>query len=457
MPGHFDPAAFPALATLVARLPELAGPASFSAGRDYLKKGLVKPGVVAGTVAHASVTGSTEYRVSITLDDDAKVTCSCPAHRRNKHCKHVVAVCLSLAERPAGYGVTEAVAAPSAAKPATRARAKGEGNAKLRAEEERKRNQEAGLALVDKLLEELTAAGIGNLGEEQRALLSSAADTVRGLKLRRLGNRLQELRLLAEPRSKGSEDSERGARLLLDIALTRQAVGAYLQGGLPGPSPLADELVGKTWRDSELEKIGGLNLVCVGREHEIEGEFKIDSSYLLDLEGGTIYVERQITPMGIRGGQPSDRTFRYRVDEAGLYPGQGPRRIKLMAARVEPLTGADVQRALNAATTQIILLRQRLLERARLPLTDRQEFVLFRPEQLVRGHGGFAALDRSGTSLPITLPDNAERSVHSVMPEPGSFALGGILHQTERGMALRSLAVFGHLRGTSGPRYPDVS
>ncbi|HLN64859.1 MAG TPA: SWIM zinc finger family protein, partial [Symbiobacteriaceae bacterium] len=100
----FNPGAHPKLAELSERLRELAGDAAFKAGRDYLKKGLVKQGVVAGTTAYATVTGSTEYRVSVAFGETEKVTCTCPAHRRAKYCKHVVAVAAALVDSPASFG-----------------------------------------------------------------------------------------------------------------------------------------------------------------------------------------------------------------------------------------------------------------------------------------------------------------------------------------------------------------
>jgi uncharacterized Zn finger protein len=81
-------------------LRDLAGDAAYQAGRDYLRKGLVKQGAVAGTTAYATVSGSTDYRVSVAFSDEPKVTCTCPAHRRKRYCKHVVAVCGALLERP---------------------------------------------------------------------------------------------------------------------------------------------------------------------------------------------------------------------------------------------------------------------------------------------------------------------------------------------------------------------
>jgi uncharacterized Zn finger protein len=68
----FEPAAYPTLIELGGRLRELAGDASYQAGRDYFRKGLVKQAALAGTTAYASVSGSTDYRVSVGFGQEVK-------------------------------------------------------------------------------------------------------------------------------------------------------------------------------------------------------------------------------------------------------------------------------------------------------------------------------------------------------------------------------------------------
>ena len=55
----------PALADLGSRLRQLAGDAAYQAGLAYFRKGVVKDGSVAGSTAYATVSGSTDYRVSV--------------------------------------------------------------------------------------------------------------------------------------------------------------------------------------------------------------------------------------------------------------------------------------------------------------------------------------------------------------------------------------------------------
>src|SRR3954469_4786569 len=196
-PTTFDPAAHAPLTDLGGRLRELAGDAAYKAGRDYLRKGNVQDGAVAERVAHATVKGSTEYRVTVSFPtvESTKVSCTCPAHRRSKYCKHVVALCTALLEQPTTFAVLDVLPEPPTPKKAAR-RAK---TATAKAEPAAMRA--AGLEVLDRLLVELTDGGLAQLGPEKVALVEQCAELVRALKLRRLGNLLMQLRRAMTGRS----------------------------------------------------------------------------------------------------------------------------------------------------------------------------------------------------------------------------------------------------------------
>ena len=104
--GRAASVAGPALADLGSRLRQLAGDAAYQAGLAYFRKGVVKDGSVAGARPTPPSADRTDYRVSVACAQatrrsprggrTVKVTCTCPAHRRNRYCKHVVAVCTAL-------------------------------------------------------------------------------------------------------------------------------------------------------------------------------------------------------------------------------------------------------------------------------------------------------------------------------------------------------------------------
>ena len=113
MPGaRFDANAYPSLLQLIERLRELSGDAAHRAGRDYLRGTSLTQGAVAGSIASAVVIGTTEYRVTLNFETEPVPSCTCPANRRNKYCKHVVAICLALVEKPDLFTIVERVLPP---------------------------------------------------------------------------------------------------------------------------------------------------------------------------------------------------------------------------------------------------------------------------------------------------------------------------------------------------------
>jgi hypothetical protein len=509
-PTQFDPAAHPPLNDLGGRLRELAGDAAYKAGRDYLRKGRVQDAAVAETAAYATVKGSTEYRVTVAFPsvETTKVTCTCPAHRRNKYCKHVVAVCTALVEQPAAFSVIDALPEPPSVKKSAPRKRGAAAAAKVDPAEMRA----AGLGVLDRLLTELADGGLAQLGPEKAALIEQCAELVRALKLRRLGNLLMQLqRAIADPgvlaapnlrallaaapapipgnlaaaiqNRRGDPDAGRGAafaRLLLDLYLCRAATGAHLEGKVALDPRLAEDLVGKTWRAEELEPVAGLELVQVALTHENDGEFVVETSYLVDLASAEIYAERQITPARLRSAPPkAHHRVRLVVEEAGLYPGLAPRRIRLGRARRAPLRVEDVERLVAGAATDLAEVQRRLVERAAVPFGRPEVAVLFRPAMLLAPpwHGKnvdprtperaalpvdetVGALDGAGRFLTVTLFGFSADGLAAATAAGEPFALFGIATLRESGLTLRCQSVVGAIppgasRGASGRIYPE--
>jgi hypothetical protein len=460
----FDPAAHTPLTDLGDHLQELAGTAAYRAGRDYLRKGKVQDGAVAVSSAHATVKGSTDYRVTVSFPsiEATKVSCTCPAHRRSKFCKHVVALCTALLEQPAAFAVLDVLPEP----PQTKRAPVRRGTAAKKPEPAQMRT--AGLEVLDRLLTELTDGGLMQLGPEKVALIEQCAELVRALKLRRLGNLLMELRraVAAQAGPGGAAagvDGATFARLLLDLYLCRAATGAQIAGAVTLDPRLAEDLVGKTWRAEELEPVAGLELVQVAATIESDGEFTIESSYLVNLASLAIYVERQITPVRLRGNPKTQHRVRLAVDEAGLYPGLAPRRIRLGRSRREVLRAEDVERLVQGATGDLSEIQRRLIERAAVPFGEPEVAVLFRPCLLLgptskdtnnqaqsqpARRGARAAHDRTigavdgtGRFMRVTAPGSVADELAVIGQAPGTCALFGLARQGETGLVLRCLSV----------------
>lgn len=438
-----------ALRDLGGQLAELAGAAAFAAGLAYLRKGAVADRTISPSAASAIVTGSTQYRVSVKLAD-AVVRCTCPAHRRNKHCKHVVALVAALLQQPETF---QEVADSEPPVPEKSPRPKREGRSGARKAEERAALRASGLGLVDRLLEEVTTVGLDNVGAEQRALLGNAAETVKALKLRRLGNLLQELRMSLDDAGRDPADRSAG-RLLTEIALTRRAVGAALDGSVTLDPVAAEELIGKTWRDADLERVSDLELLAVGSSAESSAEFRVESTFLLDLASGRLLVERQITPRGIRAKPMPPRRLLLLVDHAGLYPAPPDlpgRRVKLLATRQAPLTRDHVDRALGLAQSKLAPVRAAARAGLDDPFAAHELPVLFRPSDLLVRNGEIAARDADGAVLPLTVTGPRGRRWTHDLPDPDSFALLLLVGITGGELTARCVGAFGHLAGDAGP------
>lgn len=455
MAETFDPTVYPALVTLGEQIRALAGESSYRAGRDYLRRSKISNTTVSDREAHAEVQGSSTYRVSIAFDGAAaKVTCTCPAHRRAKHCKHVVTVSLALVEQPRLFRIVPRTDMPVAA-PTPRKRR--DPSAKLKAEALKEQQRQAGLALVDRLLVELSSSGLGGLGPEQVALLGSVVETVHGLKLRRLGNALSGLRRLVVEGSEEERTPTAFASLLAQISLTRRVLGAALNGATSLDPALMQDLIGKTWTAKELELVSGIALVPLASSAEVDGDFIVDSTYLIERETKEIFVERQITPRGLRNAPLPSRRMMTLVDEAGIYPGLAPRRIKLTTTRRSALSMRDVQHIVEAAPTEIATLRHGLIERLAVPVDTAEVAVMFRPDAIVASGDHLAGLDRRGELLPLVWPAAwSAPTVHRTTADPSRVALFGLMELSPSGPVLRCLSLFGDLGWLNGPIYPEL-
>jgi hypothetical protein len=447
----FDPAAFPGLVTLGGGLRQLAGDAAYRAGQEYLRKGLVAQGSVAGTTAYATVSGSTDYRVSVSFGDAAKVTCTCPAHRRSKFCKHVVAVCAALLEQPSAFVEVEPSAEPP---PQDRPRAKRAARSRGPSVEELRT---AGLATVDKLIDDLASEGLLGLGPDKVALLDSAADLVRALKLRRLGNLLFALQRAASARGQQLE-ADTFADLLTDLYLTQRASAAHLTGQAELEPQLAEDLIGKTWRAEELEAVTSpIEAMEVAFTVESDGEFRIETSYLAELGTATIYADRQITPQRLRSAPKPRYRARVILEEARLYPGAPPRRVRVGRARQVDLQAEHVDGLVARAETTVEGLRRRVAERESIPFGAPPVVALFSPAALLVRDGTLAASGDGTELLVLDWPAHSRGEMMALLPSDGRFALFGQVRLGRSGleMACRSAVSSGLLWGR-GPVFPET-
>lgn len=369
-------------------------------GQRYFKQGHVADTWQTETSLHAVVAGSGKrpYQVSVT-DEAGKLIprCTCPAHRRRPFCKHVAAVLVAWTEAPGRFvpGHAERPAAPD---PPRRRRRRA------RSKVDRRKVQMEGLTKVEALLVELTSYGLLSLTEAQVTLVNDLAHTVESHKLRRLSRLVGLLGLALETARSDREqfDEAAYAELLGDAWLTAQATRRALEDPDADPTTLED-LVGKTWREKDLERREGVRLVELAYETVgLDTGFTIDTSFLLSLGDGAIYAEKQIVPTRLKK-QKRKPSYSGRLEGTiGLYPGLEPRRVKLVDVAPEaPLTDGDWQQALDHADRTVAVLFERFKTATANPLAPPEAYAFFAPARIFVDSPAVYLLDEEDRAIPL--------------------------------------------------------
>jgi hypothetical protein len=372
--------------------------ADYENGQDYFRQGKVSDTWQAEDSLHASVAGSGKkpYQVSITAEGDELIPkCTCPAHRRRPFCKHVVAVLVAWTQAPERF---RAGRAPVALKPQSQARRAP------RPKVDRQQIQAEGLDKVEELLVELANYGLLSLTEAQVTRVDDLAHTVESHKLRRLARQIGLLgTMLATARTNQQGfDEKRYAELLSDAWLTAQATRRTLQDPDADPTAL-EELVGKTWREKDLERREGVRLLELAFESvELDTGFRVDTSFLLSLDDGALYTEKLIVPYRLKN-QPRKPCFEGLIEgTVGLYPGLEPRRIKLIEMTPErPPADTDWQQALVHARPLVAALYRHFQTVTANPLAQPEALALVAPARIFVDGPHVHLLDESGEALPL--------------------------------------------------------
>lgn len=407
------------------RVQELCGDSSFRNGRKYFRRGAVQNPWFTASALHGDVQGSgrTPYRVEVRRKEDGTLVprCTCPAHRRIPFCKHVAALLVAWVEQPSAFVHAPEIEKRQPESTVRRTRTKKASRAELVAQ---------GLDKTEALLADLATGGLLTLTPEKVAAMQALADMIAAHKLRRLSRRLTELHLLlaTQLQSPKALDVKRYAEGLCDAWLTLAATRSALADPSANQWEL-EELVGKTWREKDLERREGLDLMELAYHvGEVATGFRIESSYLLDLASGHIYVERQITPVHLRKATPKPaRAHLLAGCTVGIYPGRVPRRVKILAVGEErPITQTDREQAMRYAARTWDPLVRALREATLDPLAPEAWPCLFAPSRI---HW------EPGT---IWLVDNAGRGV-------GVSDVGGQAILRQAAMYGQEIAVFGML------------
>jgi len=392
-PGRIDP-------TEARRL--CAG--NYAPGLEYFRKGAVRDPWRGEMALHAAVAGSANepYTVTLTPRDDGawEAKCTCPAARRQSVCKHAAAVFIAWAERPSAFAVHAEPAPGPVAPPKLETEAKRARQPKV----DRRLLVAEGLDRAEALLVDLGSRGLVAVTAEQVSTIGAVAEAVEAHKLRRLARQVVELQRAAQAVQSGAGAGGREwARLLGEAWFVLQATRRALDKGDAADQAELEELIGKTWLEKDLRQAANLRLVELAYQTAVlSSGFRVETSYLLDLGDGTLYTEKQITPVRLKLTQaPRKRSYAtpLRVARAGVYPGFPPLRLKLAELAEEPHPGGAWDRAIALAETSATALRQRLIQSTASLVAPQEAYALYHPAAVVASADALHLADAAGKAV----------------------------------------------------------
>lgn len=294
------------------------------------------------------------YKVSLTFTDiprSIKAACTCPAADTRPTCKHAVALLIAWSRVPESFVVSDTEPRSGAAKVKV-GKTTAEGLMK------------SGVDQVITLVRELGTAGVAAVGRDRIDQIRALGESLLENRLRRLSADVIELAaLLGGDAARGSSASPGGAAggpfmpraavpscrytdTVADVLLTAKKLERHLALGEALEERYVEELIGKTWRSTELESIAGLRLVEVAyMVRETSDGFIVRESRFVDLKTGAHYSERQSVPAADQRRHEAKRSYATSVLEGAsgsVYPGFPPRRIALDRFREERSAGAEV-------------------------------------------------------------------------------------------------------------------
>ena len=169
--------------------------------------------------------------------------------------------------------------------------------------------------------------------------------------------------------------------------------------------------------------------------HADDGEFSVETSYLADLPSGTIYAERQITPLGRRDSRSPVAASGCSSTRPACIPASRRAASACSAPARAPLAAADIERLIAHGRTTVGALSERLAERIAAPFGPAEAAVLFCPAALVQIEQQVGALDADSRYLALAWPDDWTRDLPRLLPPSGKYALFGLLALETAGRA----------------------
>jgi Uncharacterized conserved protein len=401
-------------------------------GRDLVKKNsfplLSETGDATLLFGECKGSGKDPYRCSVDFVNEGNPVfrCSCPS--RQFPCKHTLGL---LYARALGKGFTIAEIPSDIADKRDKAEKREEKKKEAAAEPsdsakpKRKVNKSAlvkkiavqldGLGILEKLVLQLTQAGLGSVDKKTLQMIEEQA--------KQLGNHyipgaqagLREFVMIM--RSESDKESVYTAameQLLALRALTKKGK-AYLEQRAADPdSPMAtdtnlEELLGHAWQLAELREYGRvqketelLQLAFMSYTDEARGEFA-DTGWWIDLGSGNIRMTRHLRPFRAAKAMREEDTFQQivKTGELFIYPGELNPRVRWENAAFREPAASDYAavKALAAASYPDVI--KQVKNVIKNPLADKNPVMLVAFQSLEQIDGQLILRDVSGKQLQL--------------------------------------------------------
>jgi hypothetical protein len=415
--------------------------------------------------------GAKPYELSVDLiGDTPTIRCTCPV--KPPPCKHTLGLLVSFLEKPDQFKIATGPSEllEKRAKNVERAEKKAEASTKPKevnkaALEKKTRAQRDGLDLLEKIVVDLASAGLGTIDKKKAARLSEQAKQLNDSFLPGAAEALRRIGALAASDKGDDEDDEvfwglrepgdelpdelrhrlmlrHLTRLWTIIKRGRKALDQKLDEGetQSESDALVEDLLGNVWELAGLKAAGywkqNIDLFELADERfvdQVRAE-RFEQGFMLDLNDGTVYVERKFRPLAAIDRVPEKASYErpFLLTDVGVYPGFVNRRIRweLGAFRSRRVEANDLQRIHKVALPTIEAAVARLKEQIKNPLAPDDAVVLLKIADVQKASDALVAIDEKGGKLVLRdSPIARYRSTNNLEMAAGAALENGKLKQ----------------------------
>ncbi|MCC6419887.1 MAG: SWIM zinc finger family protein [Gemmataceae bacterium] len=423
---------------------------ALSSGRG-LRKSMEKLGVSSdGTWLLGQCKGSAKepYQVSVDLANPSAPVgrCTCPS--RKYPCKHALGLLYAYLDKPDKFSTREPAAdllgkREKQVARAEKAQAKDASGGpaaprkvNLAALAKKVKQQRDGLDLLEKVLTDLVSGG--QWFEKSR--LTRLENQSKQMSDHYLpGARVMLRRVVLLGREKDINEEERiarGTELIGRLWAMVQKGRSYLDNKLSGEESQAEadavmeEVLGKAWQLTELREKGyfrsdlDFHELAWERYDDDAREERVETSYLLDLKEGKVYLAITYRPYKAMG-QRTQASYQQplHVTEAAVYPGLANRRVRWdpAAEAAVPLTPVVLKRVHGFAVAEFEPVLADFRRQLKHPLAPRESVVLLRCHAVGRVGERVAIEDTKGLRIETADREKRDYNVANLVRAAGEL------------------------------------